>query len=260
MSGRHSFCAVVPFKGTAQAKQRLASALTAPQRHALALAMLGDVLQTLAAVDELGGVLVVTADAAATALAAQFGAQVSAYHAREGHTGAVLGAVNGPARPRPRPHDCSGRRPAGDAGRHPPAARRACARRGLHHRAGTRRSRLQFGAVHARRCGAAALRRQQLLPASRRRPRARHRAPNRAAAADRARHRHARGPGAVPGDAVDHARARAARSSRPARRCTHAAKEQPHELARRDRARACGRGAIARRRHGARSPATISTR
>ena len=41
MSGRHSFWAVVPFKGTAQAKQRLASALTAPQRHALALAMLG---------------------------------------------------------------------------------------------------------------------------------------------------------------------------------------------------------------------------
>jgi 2-phospho-L-lactate guanylyltransferase len=95
MSGRHSFCAVVPFKGTAQAKQRLASALTAPQRHTLALAMLGDVLQTLAAVDELGGVLVVTADAAATALAAQFGAQVSAYHACEGHTGAVLGAVSG---------------------------------------------------------------------------------------------------------------------------------------------------------------------
>jgi 2-phospho-L-lactate guanylyltransferase len=94
MSARHSVCAVVPFKGTAQAKQRLASAMTAPQRHALALAMLSDVLQTLAAVGELGGVLVVTADPAAAALANQSGVQVSSDHAREGHTGAVMGAVS----------------------------------------------------------------------------------------------------------------------------------------------------------------------
>ena len=94
MSGRHSFCAVVPFKGTAQAKQRLASVLTAPQRHALALAMLGDVLQTLAVVGELGGVLVVTADPEAAALATRNGAQVSSDHAREGHTGAVTGGAS----------------------------------------------------------------------------------------------------------------------------------------------------------------------
>lgn len=94
MQGSGRFCAVVPFKGTAQAKQRLAAALTPPQRQALALAMLGDVLQTLSAVDELRGVLVVTTDPAAAALAAQFGAQVSSDHACDGHTGAVMGAAN----------------------------------------------------------------------------------------------------------------------------------------------------------------------
>jgi len=93
MSGSGRFCAVVPFKGTAQVKQRLAAALTPPQRQALALAMLGDVLQTLSAVGELRGVLVVTTDLEAIALAAQFGAQVSPDHAHEGHTGAVTGAA-----------------------------------------------------------------------------------------------------------------------------------------------------------------------
>jgi 2-phospho-L-lactate guanylyltransferase len=84
----------VPFKGTAQVKQRLAGALSPPQRQALALAMLGDVLQTLASVDELGGVLVVTTDPAAVTLAAEFGGQVSSDHAHEGHTGAVMGAAS----------------------------------------------------------------------------------------------------------------------------------------------------------------------
>jgi 2-phospho-L-lactate guanylyltransferase len=83
----------VPFKGTAQVKQRLAAALTPPQRQALALAMLGDVLKTLSAVDDLLGVLLVTTDPEAIALAAQFGAQVSSDHAHEGHTGAVTGAA-----------------------------------------------------------------------------------------------------------------------------------------------------------------------
>jgi 2-phospho-L-lactate guanylyltransferase len=84
---------VVPFKGTANAKQRLAAALTPAQRQALALVMLEDVLQTLAAVGELSGVLVVTTDPAAAALAAQHGAEVSSAHASEGHTGAVMGQV-----------------------------------------------------------------------------------------------------------------------------------------------------------------------
>jgi 2-phospho-L-lactate guanylyltransferase len=84
----------VPFKGTAQVKQRLAAALTPPQRQALALAMLGDVLQTLSVVDDLRGVLLVTTDPEAVALAAQFGAEVSSDHAHEGHTGAVMGAAS----------------------------------------------------------------------------------------------------------------------------------------------------------------------
>jgi 2-phospho-L-lactate guanylyltransferase len=68
--------------------------LTPPQRQALALAMLGDVLQTLASVDELGGVLVVTTDPAAMTLATEFGGQVASDHAHEGHTGAVMGAAS----------------------------------------------------------------------------------------------------------------------------------------------------------------------
>ena len=47
MNGSGRFCAVVPFKGTAQAKQRLASVLSSAQRQDLAFAMLQDVLQTL---------------------------------------------------------------------------------------------------------------------------------------------------------------------------------------------------------------------
>jgi 2-phospho-L-lactate/phosphoenolpyruvate guanylyltransferase len=94
MSGRGRFCAVVPFKGTAQVKQRLVAALTPPQRQALALAMLDDVLLTLSAVDELRGVLVVTSDPEAIRLAREFGAQVSSDHAHEGHTGAVMGTAS----------------------------------------------------------------------------------------------------------------------------------------------------------------------
>ena len=94
MSAGAKFCAVVPFKGTAQAKQRLAPALTSAQRQELALAMLDDVLRSLAAVTELAEVLVVTVDPAAGALAAQFGARVSSDDACEGHTAAVTGAAH----------------------------------------------------------------------------------------------------------------------------------------------------------------------
>lgn len=92
MTGR--FCAVVPFKGTAQAKQRLAPVLSSAQRQELAFAMLQDVLQVLAAVPELAGILLVTVDPAAAALAAKIGARVSSAHATEGHTAAVMGATH----------------------------------------------------------------------------------------------------------------------------------------------------------------------
>ena len=94
MIGSDRFCAVVPFKGTAQAKQRLAPVLTSSQRQEFAFTMLQDVLQSLAAVPELAGILLVSVDPAAAALAAKFGAQVSSAHACDGHTAAVTGAAH----------------------------------------------------------------------------------------------------------------------------------------------------------------------
>jgi 2-phospho-L-lactate guanylyltransferase len=87
--------AVVPVKDTRDAKQRLGAALPQAQRSALALAMLEDVLDALAGARNLAGIIVVTVDAAARALALRYGAQVSADHATEGHTGAVMGAARG---------------------------------------------------------------------------------------------------------------------------------------------------------------------
>jgi len=85
--------AVVPVKDTASAKQRLAAALPQAQRSALALAMLEDVLAALGGTRGLAGIVVVTPDSAARALAEHYGAQISADHATEGHTAAVMGAA-----------------------------------------------------------------------------------------------------------------------------------------------------------------------
>jgi 2-phospho-L-lactate guanylyltransferase len=93
MTTRPIIHAVVPVKDTRQAKQRLAGVLSGAQRQELALAMLEDVLAALARVDELAGILVVTADAAASAIAARYRAGVMDEGARDGHTGAVAAAV-----------------------------------------------------------------------------------------------------------------------------------------------------------------------
>jgi 2-phospho-L-lactate guanylyltransferase len=93
MTTRPIIHAVVPVKDTWQAKQRLAGVLSGAQRQELALAMLEDVLAVLARVDELAGILVVTADAAAAAIAARYRAGVMDEGARDGHTGAVAAAV-----------------------------------------------------------------------------------------------------------------------------------------------------------------------
>jgi len=85
--------AVVPVKNTRDAKQRLASVLGGARRRELALAMLEDVLAALAAVLELGSILLVTADPAAAAVAARYGADVSRDGADDGHTGAVAAAA-----------------------------------------------------------------------------------------------------------------------------------------------------------------------
>jgi 2-phospho-L-lactate guanylyltransferase len=93
MSARHPICAVLPVKDTAQAKQRLAGVLSADQRRQLALAMAEDVLAALASVRELAGIMVVTVDPAAAAIAGRYGAQVASNGARDGQTGAVMAAA-----------------------------------------------------------------------------------------------------------------------------------------------------------------------
>jgi 2-phospho-L-lactate guanylyltransferase len=93
MTARPIIHAVVPVKDTRQAKQRLAGVLDRAQRQELALAMLEDVLAVLARVDELAGILVVTADAAAAAIAARYRASVMEEGAHDGHTGAVAAAA-----------------------------------------------------------------------------------------------------------------------------------------------------------------------
>ena len=93
MGSQQGIWAVVPIKETAFAKQRLAQLLSAAARRDLVLAMLEDVLETVSAVKELSGVVVVTLDPDATATASRWGARVWTDGAREGHTGAVTAAA-----------------------------------------------------------------------------------------------------------------------------------------------------------------------
>jgi 2-phospho-L-lactate guanylyltransferase len=82
-------CAVVPVKETGEAKQRLTEVMPSALRQALALAMLGDVLEALAGVAGLGGLIVVTVDPEAIRLAREYGGEAIADGAHDGHTGAV---------------------------------------------------------------------------------------------------------------------------------------------------------------------------
>jgi 2-phospho-L-lactate guanylyltransferase len=68
--------AVLPVKSFPRAKQRLGEALGGGDRRELAEAMVGDVLAALAAVPELAGVVVVTAEPAAVSAAERAGAVV----------------------------------------------------------------------------------------------------------------------------------------------------------------------------------------
>ena len=65
--------AVVPIKRFDQAKKRLASALTTPQRRGLMLAMAQDVLTALSQARRLSGILLVSRDPETDALARAFG-------------------------------------------------------------------------------------------------------------------------------------------------------------------------------------------
>jgi 2-phospho-L-lactate/phosphoenolpyruvate guanylyltransferase len=90
MSVSRKICAVVPVKDTVQAKQRLAALLPADRRQELALAMFEDVIAAVGSVRELAGIVVVTIDPTAAAIAARHGARVTSEGACEGHTGAVM--------------------------------------------------------------------------------------------------------------------------------------------------------------------------
>jgi 2-phospho-L-lactate guanylyltransferase len=84
---------VLPVKDLANAKQRLAAVLAPEERRDLFRAMLEDVLSALAATRGLAGILMVTRDPEAQALAARYGARVLVEDANRGHTAASsLGA------------------------------------------------------------------------------------------------------------------------------------------------------------------------
>ena len=85
--------AVLPAKNFNDAKQRLASVLDAQARRELFQAMFEDVLSTLSGVDELAGVLVVTRDDTASAMAAKYGAHVLREDENRGQTAAVEAAA-----------------------------------------------------------------------------------------------------------------------------------------------------------------------
>ncbi len=90
---RSGLWVVMPVKDLANAKQRLATVLSAAERQALFRAMMEDVLSTLAASPGLAGILMVTRDPQARALAVRYGARVLAEAANRGHTAASrLGA------------------------------------------------------------------------------------------------------------------------------------------------------------------------
>ncbi|MGE0423386.1 MAG: 2-phospho-L-lactate guanylyltransferase [Reyranellaceae bacterium] len=85
--------AVIPVKEFEGAKHRLSPLLTPAQRQRLAETMLGDVLAAVAGATRLAGVMLITLEPRARALAARIGARVETEGAREGHTGAVVAGL-----------------------------------------------------------------------------------------------------------------------------------------------------------------------
>ena len=81
--------AVIPVKNLGNAKQRLAGVLGQPERTALFRAMLEDVLEALSRVTSLAGIVLVTRDETAMALAKVYGAQCLIEPENRGHTAAV---------------------------------------------------------------------------------------------------------------------------------------------------------------------------
>jgi 2-phospho-L-lactate guanylyltransferase len=92
--------AVVPIKELEGAKQRLAPLLSPARRRDLIKVMMGEVLEAVSEAASLAGIVVVTVDPQATALATRLGARVLTDGAREGHTGSVVAGLRLLARER----------------------------------------------------------------------------------------------------------------------------------------------------------------
>ena len=90
-SGPAGIWALLPFKGAAGAKRRLAPALDPTEREGLVLAMVRDVLDALVGSRLLAGIVIVSRAPVAAQLAAEFGAEVFADSAAD-LTGAVVEA------------------------------------------------------------------------------------------------------------------------------------------------------------------------
>jgi len=86
--------AVLPIKSFGRAKQRLAERVGAPQRATLAAAMVGDVLEALAAVRGLDEILVVTTEPRAVEAARAAGLRVIDDPTETGHSEAALLGVD----------------------------------------------------------------------------------------------------------------------------------------------------------------------
>lgn len=89
MNDHHSIWVLIPVKETAGAKNRLAPAVPLHLRQGLALAMLEDVLNAVAGVRTIAGLIVVTVDEAAMVLAKRYSARLMTEGATTGHSGAV---------------------------------------------------------------------------------------------------------------------------------------------------------------------------
>jgi 2-phospho-L-lactate guanylyltransferase len=81
--------AIVPVKNLTGAKQRLSAALNPQERYDLYRAMLTDVLRALAGTSALDGIALITRDAEAEQLAAEFGAETITEAKNSGQTSAV---------------------------------------------------------------------------------------------------------------------------------------------------------------------------
>lgn len=90
---RGGIWAVVPCKELSWAKERLSGILSRDERRALACAMLEDVLDALASLDALAGIMVVTCDPVVLALAARRRLRVVADERQAGQSDAIGAAA-----------------------------------------------------------------------------------------------------------------------------------------------------------------------